>query len=382
MRTKSILILNRVFPPKLGATGRVACDLALHLRKQGHKITVVTTDELAKHDRAKNLDVTRVQSDMLPQSPWGYFKILRAMHKAAKKLPKHDIVISMTDPPLLGIFGAKIARKMRAKHIHWAMDLYPDLLPTIGKTISPFMFGLLQGQMLKMMKHADALVPISNCMARYLIHNALPKTNMHVIENWPDKYLLEDNQNDKSLMDDKKFRILYAGTIGLAHEFETVISAAIYFQKTDPDIEFIFTVRGRGADKFQKQCRRKDVKNIKFISPQPSKKLNALMNAGDLHLVTMKPNSAGKLFPSKFYSALAAARPVIFIGPAACDIHRKISKHECGATIRNGESNMLVNAIKNYKNNADDYFAACEASKDIIDQNNLLNQWKELIERI
>jgi colanic acid biosynthesis glycosyl transferase WcaI len=382
MRAKSILILNRVFPPTLGATGRVACDLALHLRKQGHKITVITTNDHAKNDRAKNLDVIRVQADMSPQSPWDYFKIARAMHKATKKLPKHDIVISMTDPPLLGIFGAKIANKMRAKHVHWAMDLYPDLLPTIGKTISPFMFRVLQGRMLKMMKRADALVPISNCMARYLTHNALPKTNMHVIENWPDKYLLENNHSDQSLMDDTKFRVLYAGTIGLAHEFDTIIGAAIYFQKTDPDIEFVFTLRGRGADEFQKQCHRKAVKNIQFISPQPSKKLNALMNAGDIHLVTMKPSAAGKLFPSKFYSALAASRPVIFIGPASCDIHRKISKHQCGATIRNGEGQMLVNAITNYKTNADEYFKACENASNLLKQNDPLGQWRQLIEKI
>jgi len=301
------------------------------------------------------------------------------MQKAAKKLPKHDIVISMTDPPLLGLMGAKIARRMKTKHIHWAMDLYPDLLPVLGKLISPFMFRILQSRMVKMMKRADVLVPISNCMARYLTHQAIPKTNMQVIENWPDKYLLEDNHSDQSLMDDTKFRILYAGTMGLAHDFEDILSAAIYFQKTDPDIEFIFTDRGRGADQFKMQCHRKGIKNIQFISPQPSKKLNMLMNAGDVHLVTMKPSAAGKLFPSKFYSALAAARPVIYIGPAACDIHRKISKHACGATIRNGESQMLVNAIKNYKANADDYFKACDNASNLLKYNDPLNKWKELI---
>ena len=381
MIAKKILIINRVFPPTLGATGRVACDLALHLRKQGHHVTVITTNDHFKHDRAKDLDVIRVQAHTNPQTPWDYFKNLWALYLQAKRLSHHHIVISMTDPPLQGLLGARIAKRMKAKHIHWAMDLYPDLLPIIiGKKISPLLFRFLQNAMFKMMKSADILVPISHCMARYLTHHAIPKTNMQVIENWPDKYLLEETEHPQSLMDDTKFRILYAGTIGLAHDFDDVLSAAIYFQKTDPDIEFIFTDRGRGAKKFKTDCHHKGVKNIQFISPQPSKKLNALMNAGDVHLVTMKPNAAGKLFPSKFYSALAAARPVIFIGSAACDIHRKISKHECGATIRNGESQMVVNAIKNYKTNADDYFTACENASKLLKQNTPLNQWKELIE--
>ncbi len=382
MRAKKILILNRVFPPTLGATGRVACDLALYLRKQGHAITVITTHDIFKHDRAKNLDVIRVAANTDPQTVWDYLKISRAMGKAAKTLPKHDIVISMTDPPLQALTGQKIAKTLRAKHIHWAMDLYPDLLPVFGQSHNKFAFNMVQKRMISMMKRASAVVAISNCMARYLTHHAVQKTKLHVIENWPDKYLLEDADNSQSLMDDTKFRILYAGTIGLAHDFNDILSAAIYFQKIDPDIEFIVTARGRGYAPFKQKCDDKGIKNIQFISPQPTKKLNALMNAGDLHLVTMKPSAVGKLFPSKFYSALASARPVIFIGPASCDIHRQISKSHCGATIRNGESRLLINAIENYKNNADVYFEACENAKTLLGQNDPLNQWKELIERV
>jgi glycosyltransferase involved in cell wall biosynthesis len=288
----------------------------------------------------------------------------------------------MTDPPLQALTGEKIARRMGAKHIHWAMDLYPDLLPVFGKTINDFTFNLVQKRMFGMMKRADALIPISNCMARYLTHHALSKKNIQVIENWPDKYLLEDSDNPQSLMDDTKFRILYAGTIGLAHDFNDILSAAIYFQKTDPDIEFIFTARGGGYKTFRQKCEEKGIYNIQFISPQPSKKLNALMNAGDVHLVTMRKAAAGKLFPSKFYSALAAGRPIIFIGPMSCDIHTKISKHHCGATIRNGESRFLINAIQNYKNNADEYFKACDNATALLNQADPLNQWKDLIERL
>ncbi len=352
------------------------------MRKQGHKITVLTTAEVAKHDQAKNLDVVRIQANPKPQSSWDYLKILWAMRAKAKKMEKHDIVISMTDPPFQGLIGQSIAKKMKAKHIHWAMDLYPDLLPVLGVEMNNLIAKISYNAMHRMMKKSDVVVPISNCMARYLSHQSLSRQKMQVIENWPDKYLLEDTENPQSLMDDQKFRILYAGTIGLAHEFDAIISAAIYFQKTDPDIEFVFTARGGGYKQFEIECRRASLKNIKFISPQPSKKLNALMNAGDIHLVTMKPSAAGKLFPSKFYSACAAGRPVIFIGPASCDIHRKISEYKCGATIRNSESRMLVNAITNYKNNPDDWFKACEASKSLIDNHTPLNQWNDLIDRL
>lgn len=323
-----------------------------------------------------------MKANQYPNSIFDYYKILKALKKKGGKLPKHDIVISMTDPPLLATVGHVIAKKMKAKHVHWVMDLYPDLLPTLGKKIHPLFYKIIDAKILRSMKNASVIVPISHCMARYLSHKSITRKKMHVIENWPDKYLLEEGQGDQSLMDHKKFRILYAGTIGLAHEFDTVISAATYFQKTDPDIEFIFTARGRGYKDFEKKCYRANLKNIQFISPQPSKKLHSLMNAGDLHLVTMKHNAAGKLFPSKFYSACAAGRPILYVGPSACDIHRKITTHYCGATVRNGDSQILVNAIKNYKNNSDDWFKASKASKAIIEMVAPLNQWTELIKKI
>ena len=133
-RPPSILILNRTFPPAFGATGRVACDLALHLRAKGHPVTVITTATTPKTDKAKNLTVIRVEGNQRPESAWEYYRIYRRMASAAKKLPRHDIVISLTDPPMIAYAAHKIAKKMNAKHIHWVMDLYPDLFPVLGKT--------------------------------------------------------------------------------------------------------------------------------------------------------------------------------------------------------------------------------------------------------
>jgi glycosyltransferase involved in cell wall biosynthesis len=375
---KNILILNRVFPPSIGATGRVACDLALHLRRQGHKITVVTTAANYKHDQAKHMDVIRVEANQNPQSVKDYMRINKKMKKAALTLPSHDIVISMTDPPLQIVSAAKIAKKMKARHIHWCMDLYPDLLPVMGYDMAPYKYKFAHWMMRESMAKADCVISISNCMKRYLTHKGMAASKIKVIENWPDKYLLEEGEAEPLLPADK-FRILYAGTVGQAHEFDAVLSAAKFFQKTDRDIEFIFTKRGRGVEPLINKIREKGIQNIKFLQPQPAKRLNALMACGDLHLITMRDGAAGELFPSKFYSACAAGRPILYVGPTQCDIHRKISISQCGATLRNNDARILINAIQNFKNNADDWFKACQASSKLLVDHNPLDEWADLI---
>ena len=333
-------------------------------------------------DRAKNMEVIRIAANQKPKGIAEYWRIGRQMERTARKLEPHDIVISMTDPPLLGLNGHRIAKRMKAKHIHWIMDLYPDLLPVLGIDVHPFLYRIVFKKMQTMMKNADAIVPISKCMARYLSHHSVARHHMHVIENWPNMFLQEEADDNQSLLDDSKFRILYAGTIGLAHEFDTVLSAASYFNKMDKDIEFIFTARGRGYPDLERKVKEKGLGNIRFLPSQPSKKLNALLNAGDVHLVTLKKAAAGKLFPSKFYSACAAGRPIVYVGPATCDIHHKVTQHHCGATVRNGESRLLINAIEHYKTNADEWFTACQNAASVLDDHQPLEQWRDLIDSI
>ena len=218
-------------------------------------------------------------------------------------------------------------------------------------------------------------------MARYLTHHGVARTSMHIIENWPDKYLREGNDKPvQSLLDDEKFRILYAGTIGLAHDFDTVLKSAKYLQKHAPNIEFIFTNRGGGKDIFAIKIKKHGLRNIQLISPQPSKKLSALMTSGDLHLITMKSDAIGKLFPSKFYSAIASARPSLFIGPNTCDLHNKITDNDIGISVKNGDAKSLTQGILKYYNDGDMWFTHCANAKKMMGRHNPLDQWTGLIE--
>jgi colanic acid biosynthesis glycosyl transferase WcaI len=383
-RPPSILILNRTFPPYFGATGRMACDLALHLRKQGHQVTIVTTAPQAKTDTAKNLTVIRVEGDKKSNSGFQYYRILKRMARAAKKLPNHDIVISMTDPPLLAHYGHKIAQKMRAKHIHWAQDIYPELFPVLGKRLSKFTYGYIEGKMHNAMKCANAIVTIGKCMAKSLTYKSIPRRTMHVIENWPERELMVDTNTMPSTLfkdDGQKFRVLYSGTIGLAHDFDAVIKAAIFCQKHHPEIEFVFVGKGSGLPALAQAKAKNGLDNVRFLPPQPPKAVKAMMQAGDVHLITMQSGAAGLLVPSKFYSSSIIGRPVLFVGPEHCDLHEKITATKCGSSVRNNDAKGLVQAILSYRNDGNKWNTDCATITTITEnaptQN--LKQWDDLI---
>jgi len=383
----SILVLNRVFPPQFGATGRMACDLALHLRKQGYVVTVVTTAEQPTVDTARNLRVVRVLGEKNPEGGLAYYRILKRMKKAAMKLPRHDIVISLTDPPLLAYIGDCVARKMRAKHIHWVQDLYPDLLPVMGIKCPKLVYRYMEQQARKAMKAATGIVTISKCMASYLTYQSIDRRRLHTIENWSEGVFLKNDGNDQPVdlfkNSEEKFRILYSGTIGLAHDFDTVLKAAKYFQKNNPEIEFVFVGRGNGLENLLHKKAQAGLKNISFLPLQPTKNLKAMMEGGDVHLVTMKKNALGKLFPCKFYASCAAARPIIFIGPEECAIDARIKNSGCGMSVRNDDTKGLIQAILTYRYSGEAWFKAGTAAKQIVTGSGgaqkSLKAWEDLI---
>ena len=84
------------------------------------------------------------------------------------------------------------------------------------------------------------------------------------------------------------------------------------------------------------------------------------MESGDVHLITLDERAAGFAVPSKLYSGLAVARPCIYIGPAVSEVAKVIQDHKMGRVIAPGKSEMLADAIREYRMNGESWFEAHE----------------------
>jgi hypothetical protein len=49
--------------------------------------------------------------------------------------------------------------------------------------------------------------------------------------------------------------------------------------------------------------------------------LPRLLVTADAHLVTLRPQFAGIVLPSKIYACIASRRPILFVGPETSDVH-------------------------------------------------------------
>ncbi len=380
MRRPSVLFMNRVYPPVSGATGRMLRDLARSFAREGWRVTVVTTGAHGGKERDGSIRVIRIKGSDRPESALAYLWVLIKMTWAALRLSPSHLIVTLSDPPLLAVVGQVVRRFKGGRHINWCHDLYPDIFPALNVRMPRFVMAGLKGLMTKALTRCDKVIVIGRCMAQSLTKNGLDPCHITVIPNWPDFELMrqmtstanDDHHISKRMMHDvegatpydeqlqngPRFRVLYAGNIGRAHPIDSVLDAAEILVEEHPEIEFVFVGDGPKFDKIAEQRSLRNLSNIRLMPYQPASTLRALMESGDVHLISVKDEAAGLLVPCKLYSALAAKRPCIFVGPEHSETAKVIHDFNAGVVVAQGDARALADQIKRYRLDGEAWFGA------------------------
>lgn len=378
----SVLFINRVYPPYRGATGRVLRDVAHAMAASGWDVHVLTTGPKKETEMDGPVRVTRVKGPLKDKDLFSYGIIWAKLFIAGMKMPRPDLIVTMTDPPMLILAGRFLASQKKTRHMHWCQDLYPDLLPSVGMNVSPPTMQFFRKLSRKSMKKCDKVVTIGRCMAKQITHSGVEPSRVAVIPNWPDieivqpandhvgmngngtykPFLVSENAVirpvEEQVKDESpKFRILYAGNIGRVHPVGSILEAAEKLAHRS-EIEFCFVGEGPVYDRLAAERAKRALNNVRFLPFQPMAQLRHVLESGDIHLVSMKEEAAGMLVPCKFYSSLAVGRPCIFMGPEDSEIARVIRDFNAGLVIPTKDPERLVEAIMYYRDNSDNWFAS------------------------
>lgn len=112
------LIVNRVYPPMRGATGRLLHDLARHFVKTGYRVTILTTTTGKPGISARGpIGIILSGVDKPNKRDW-----LRACRISIAPYWQTRVtiwLITLSDPPLLYAVGQRAAKKKGCAHIHW-----------------------------------------------------------------------------------------------------------------------------------------------------------------------------------------------------------------------------------------------------------------------
>ena len=370
-----ILLLNRFFFPDQSPTSELLSDLAFALSDRNFQVTVITS-RLRYDDRDARLCPNEIVRGVEIRRTWSLrFRQDRLIGRGLEYLSFYlsaglclwwvaragDVIVSKTDPPLLSILAAAIARIRGARLINWLQDLFPEVAERleVAGAAAHSVFRQLQRLRNRSLRSAAMNVVPGIGMAKTLEQEGIAPDRIQVIPNWSDGASItpispEANELRARWDLGSLLVVGYAGNFGRAHDFETIIQTMTLHQQRarlapadDMMHQIVFLLVGGGAqrEKLAREIAMRKLNNVRLHPYQPRELLAELLGAADIHLVSLRPELEGLMVPSKFYGITAAARPAIFIGSTKGEIAQLVEETKCGVTIESGDSEGLLSRI-------------------------------------
>lgn len=350
-RTYHAVFVNRVCPPDGGATGVLLRQLADALAARGARVTLLCGPrQPGAGTRTRPLpagvDVQRVRAPQLSKSrhllrALGYLALYPAFLLALLRHRRADVIVLMSDPPLLVALAPLLRVFLRMPVVHWAQDLYPEAAVAL-QVIPPggWLARVCTWLSNRGLFQCARVVAIGECMRERLVRRGIPRPRVEVLPNWATPGLAEDRRDGSTFRagqgwgDD--FVVMYSGNLGLVHDFAGVLEAARLLQAENAPVRFVFVGGGGRRSGLEMEVRERALRNVQFLPFQPEEDLPEVLRAADLHLVTLLPALAGLVIPSKLYNILAAGRPVLYVGPLETEVARVLLAGHCGDVVSSG----------------------------------------------
>jgi glycosyltransferase involved in cell wall biosynthesis len=347
-----VLILNQFFHPDVAPTGQLAADLAEDLVAAGHQVRVVTGrggyaggGRLLRRETWRGIEIERVYATTLgkgtlPRRLAGYATFYLAAAWRLLTGPRADVVLVMSTPPLIASTAALLRRWRGVPFVYWVQDVYPELAVAFGVLRAGGAAGRAFDLAARFtLRSADAVVVLGEAMARRLETKGVSRGRLAVIPNWADgravhPLLAEDNSFRRDHGLDGQRVVLYSGNMGRAHDVETILRLA-RGMRDRKGVTFLFI--GDGHLRGEVEAASRELPNVRLLPYQRRDDLARSLSAGDVHVVTQRPETLGLLEPSKFYGAMAVGRPVLYLGPAGSEVGRTIQDEAAGEVVAPGD---------------------------------------------
>jgi len=359
-----VLLLNQVFWPDVAATAQHGHDLGRYLAQHGVQVTALASRSLYSETgkalpreggvdgiRIVRAGQSRFGKTALAARAFDFVSFYLAALWRAIWLPRQDIVVCFTTPPFIAFVGILLRWLKGTKVVCWTMDLYPDVPVAAGVlrrgSLAHSVFDAVDRFSLR---HADRVVVLGRCMQQRLLEKGVDPKRMEVINVWADGdevsvRPIEGNALRTAWQVGDRFVIEYSGNFGIGHDGETMYRA-MQATRADDSIRWVIVGGGTKRGELEAFVQAHDIVNAVLKPYQPREALGELLSLGNVHLVSVAENFSGLLVPSKFYGVLAAARPVLYVGPRESEVARVIEESQCGLVIEQGDSAGLVKAIE------------------------------------
>lgn len=330
-----VVLLTQYFPPEVGAPQTRIAALAGGLARRGVDVTVHTCPphypdgEIKAPHRNRLLARERlgearvVRSAVYPAANRGFARRL-AGHlsfsaSALATLPASgpaDVVVVETPPLFLAGAAIAYAKAKRARLVLNVADLWPDSAIELGALSSPAAIRAARAVERSAYRTAAAIACPTEGIVATLAERPESAGKAALMRPAVDLDRFEVGSGAGAGIDapaGAPLRVLYAGTVGMAHGLGTLLDAAeLLAARGGPAPEVTIAGDGAEGEPLRARLERDGPAGVRMLGAVSSDRIPGLYAEADVAVVMLRdrPIFRGAL-PTKMLEAMAAGRPVV-----------------------------------------------------------------------
>jgi glycosyltransferase involved in cell wall biosynthesis len=356
-----ILVASAVFPPEPVVSSRLSADLAQHLIREGHAVSVVcprpsrgVRDDVAGaqaclcmtdcdgQGRAGNghNDVVRLDSYHCRESrlvgrareSWDFGRKVAAWLRAQG--PRYDVVYGNVWPVFASCQITGAAQELGIPSVLHVQDVYPESLATkLPRSLYSFIAMPLLRLDRKAVRRCASVVLLSDRISRSYAQSRRIEDKVRVVRNWVDDSPFLVTHDRRAVCAEygvagDRFTYMYLGNLSALSALDTVIKA--FAKIARPDRQLVIVGEGSTRGECRKLAQQLGLRNVLFRSEPDAGRVARVQTMADMFVMPTKRGAAITSTPSKCISYMFSGRPILAAVDAESDAGDDIRTADCG----------------------------------------------------
>jgi glycosyltransferase involved in cell wall biosynthesis len=362
---KKILIISQNFYPEIGSAGNRMKNIFLLLKKRGYDVEILTTeptyptkkiyenddfwDDPSINEYESSIKRIKIGNRKYSRSIFNrllfylemYFKFI---YQVLVNRSKYEVVFVTSPAIFVAMVGVIAKWRYRAKLILDVRDLWPESLKGVGVFNYKPLLAFFNKIELWIYKSSDEIIINSLGFRDHIVNKR--KIDSSKLSFMPNAARLNEIRSNTTNTD--RFKVIYAGNIGLAQDGDLLIELAKELWKKNID----FTIIGYGLNRQEvyDEIKKNDLSNVKFISPKTRKECLEIIAQHHVGIVTLNEKAVfDTVLPGKVIDYMTCGVPIV----AAVSGYSKevIEEEHVGFAVADRDSQRLVDLIEFLKQN-------------------------------
>ena len=260
---------------------------------------------------------------------------------------KFDAIFVFEPSPItVGLPAILLKWIKKAPILFWVLDLWPDSLAATRTITSPFILRWISRLVNFIYKRCDLILVQSQGFVAHVQQFGIAENRVKYFPSWAEDFYQPTRAEPSAVLPlPQGFRVMFAGNIGAAQDFGTILDAAELL-KDDPEIHWIIVGDGRMSEWVRQQVVARALSgNVHLLGRYPVKVMPQFFAQADALLVSLVRAPIFALtIPGKIQSYLACGRPIIAMldGEGA----RIVREAEAGITCPAEDAAALAEAVR------------------------------------